>query len=483
MTKPSRLTQVERYELHDVIGSGGMATVHIGKRRGDVGFSRIVAIKRIHPHLAADLGFVEMFIDEARLASRIHHPNVVPVVDAVAHDDELLMVMEYVAGLSLAKVLKILRAEEQTMPLPITLRIMADAIEGAHAAHQAADVSGEPLELVHRDISPNNLIIGSDGVTRVLDFGIAKAIGRVHQTRTGVVKGNVGYIAPEQAVGDTVDCRTDIYALALTFWEILVGRPAFDGDTDAERIHRAMTETLPSPSQVESEVPAGLGKLVMVALERDREKRYGSALEMLEALDALSLPIASKREVAAWFQDIGAEQLEQRARQVARVELAEPVPEPSSPASNSPASKPPPTDTAPAIEADTLASMAELAPAPSRRLLLTAGVLLSLGLGAGAGWYFITNQTHQDLTSETSVSAERVDGGWETQARSPVALPSKSAVLTANAAPSTSASGTSVAAAPPTTASSAAPPRWVAPPPASKPNASRPAPDSLLGQD
>src|SRR5277367_6635205 len=189
---------VGRYAIFDAIASGGMASVHFGRLIGPAGFSRTVAIKRLHESFALDPEFVSMFMDEARLAARIRHPNVVPTRDIVALEQELLLVMEYVPGESLSLLLKRARLARKPVPIPIVADIIMQALSGLHAAHEAVGEAGEPLCIVHRDVSPQNILVGTDGVARVLDFGVAKAIGTMHQTRAGQVKGKIRYMAPEQ---------------------------------------------------------------------------------------------------------------------------------------------------------------------------------------------------------------------------------------------------------------------------------------------
>src|SRR6516225_8996456 len=174
---------VGRYALYVAIAAGGMATVHLGRLIGEVGFSRTVAIKRLHPQYAADPEFVSMFLDEARLAARIRHPNVVPTLDVVATKGELFLVMDYVPGESLARLSRVCREQRRPIPHRITSAVMAGALHGLHAAHEAKSERGAPLGIVHRDVSPQNVLVGADGVPRVLDFGVAKAAGRMQETR------------------------------------------------------------------------------------------------------------------------------------------------------------------------------------------------------------------------------------------------------------------------------------------------------------
>jgi serine/threonine protein kinase len=189
------------------IAAGGMATVHLGRLLGPVGFSRTVAIKRLHPQYAKDPDFVSMFLDEARVAARIQHPNVVPTLDVVSLEGELFLVMDYVAGESLGRLLRALRDRGPRVPPRIVGSIMTNVLYGLHAAHEARSERGEPLGLIHRDVSPQNVLVGLDGVARVLDFGVAKAAGRVQTTGDGQVKGKLSYMPPEQIAGGEIDRR------------------------------------------------------------------------------------------------------------------------------------------------------------------------------------------------------------------------------------------------------------------------------------
>ena len=182
---------VGRYALYQAIAAGGMATVHLGRLLGPVGFSRTVAIKRLHEQFASDPEFVAMFLDEARVAARVRHPNVVPTLDVVATGGELFLVMEYVPGESLARLARELRGRKATFPLRILSALMAGVLHGLHAAHEAKDEHGHPLDIVHRDVSPANVMISIDGIPRLLDFGIAKARTSTHHTREGIFKGKL----------------------------------------------------------------------------------------------------------------------------------------------------------------------------------------------------------------------------------------------------------------------------------------------------
>jgi serine/threonine-protein kinase len=321
---------VGRYVLHDVIARGGMAAVHLGRLVGPAGFSRIVAIKRMHPHIASDPEFVAMFLDEARLAARIRHPNVVPTLDVLAEGGEAFLVMDYVAGEALSRVMRELGARKERVPPRIASAIMIAALEGLHAAHDATGESGEPLGLVHRDVSPQNLLLGTDGIVRVIDFGVAKAAGRVQTTRQGQLKGKMAYMAPEQLRGQAATRLSDIYAAGVVFWELLTGERLFKGENDAQIMAMVLKGPMGRPSMrsegLERTIhPSSMRSLealddvVMRALAEDPSARFPTAREMAVAI-ARGVPAASPGEVAALLSDTVPETLARRASLVAVVE-------------------------------------------------------------------------------------------------------------------------------------------------------------------
>ena len=313
-----RARVVGRYALYEEIASGGMASVHFGRLLGPVGFVRTVAIKRLHPHYAKDPEFVAMFLDEARLAARIRHPNVVPTLDVVAEAGELFLVMDYVEGESLARLSRAMKARGERVPHDIVLAIVCGVLHGLHAAHEARDESGAPLDIVHRDVSPQNVLVGVDGVARVLDFGIAKAAGRAQTTRDGQIKGKVSYMPPEQIQG-AVTRRTDVYAVAVVLWETLVGRRLFEGDSPVETLSAVINAAVPKPSALDARVPTSIDEVVLRGLSRDPRNRFPTARDMAHALEACLRP-ASMGEVAEWVREVAKESLRHRADVVANIE-------------------------------------------------------------------------------------------------------------------------------------------------------------------
>jgi serine/threonine protein kinase/Tfp pilus assembly protein PilV len=309
---------VGRYAIYDAIAAGGMATVHLGRLIGPVGFLRTVAVKRLHAHLAHDADFVSMFLDEARLAARIQHPNVVSTLDVVLAGSELLLVMEYVRGESLSRLSKRARDLGQRLPPRVVVAILSGALHGLHAAHEALDEKGQALSLVHRDITPQNILVGADGVARVLDFGIAKAAGRVHTTKEGDIKGKVLYMPPEQLAAEGVDRRADIYAAGVVLFEALTGIRMFAGDNEHASITKIIKNDIRVPSELDPEL-APFDAVVRRAVAGDPAARYPTARDMATALDAV-MPPASPSDVAEWVQWLANETLDARARIVAEIE-------------------------------------------------------------------------------------------------------------------------------------------------------------------
>jgi serine/threonine protein kinase len=310
---------IGRYAIYGKIASGGMASVHFGRLLGGAGFSRTVAIKRLHAHLAEDPEFLSTMIDEARLAARVHHPNVVPTLDVVASENELLLVMEYVRGESLARLLRGEALRGQRVPLPIASAIAVATLHGLHAAHEATDDHGEPLRLVHRDVSPQNILVGVDGVTRVIDFGVAKAAGRLQTTRAGTIKGKIAYMAPEQLGAGEVTRAADIYAMGAVLWEMLAGQRVFQGDQDIALISRVRAGVEQPPSHFSPGLPPALDALVMKALSPNPAERFTTAREMADALLRLVSP-AFSTDVGEWCVAVAHESLGKRGMMLAEIE-------------------------------------------------------------------------------------------------------------------------------------------------------------------
>ena len=309
---------IGRYALYDEIASGGMATVHLGRLLGSAGFSRTVAIKRLHPQYAKDPDFVSMFVDEARLAARIHHPNVVATLDVVSTDGELFLVMEYVMGEALGRLIPLTRAKGERIPPSVVATVMAGALHGLHAAHEARDEHGVPLNIVHRDVTPQNILVGLDGVSRLLDFGVAKAAGRAQTTREGQLKGKIAYMAPEQIRG-VVDRTTDVYAASVVFWEALTAKRLFQGDSEVEAMRKVMDGRVELPSVYAPDVPPALEQIVLRGLHLDPTQRFQSAGEMASAIED-AVPMVAASRIGRWVEATATQRLAVRTERIAAME-------------------------------------------------------------------------------------------------------------------------------------------------------------------
>ncbi len=310
---------IGRYAIHREIASGGMASVHFGRLNGPSGFARTVAIKRAHPHLARDKDFADMFMDEARLAARIHHPNVVPMLDVIETPDDLVLVMEYVHGEPVSRLLQAAKEKGEPVPPAVAASIIIDTLHGLHAAHDAKSEQGEPLNIVHRDVSPQNILVGVDGISRLVDFGIAKAAGRLHQTRDSSVKGKYAYMSPEQVRGQPVDRLTDIYAASIVFWELLTGERLFLGTSEAETIQKCLMAVVRPASELARDLDPRLDAILARGLARDPADRYSTAREMALEIEAC-MPAVRPSEVGAWVARTAGEQLVLRGNVLAEIE-------------------------------------------------------------------------------------------------------------------------------------------------------------------
>ena len=319
---PSEVRRIGRYALHGELASGGMAAVHLGRLLGPVGFSRTVAIKRLHAQNARDPEFVAMFLDEARLVSRIKHPNVVPTLDVVTLEGEVFIVMEYVHGAPVSRIMMALGKRKERMPVNTAVGIALGMLEGLHAAHEAKNEDGRPLGIVHRDVSPQNVIVGADGVTRVLDFGIAKAAERLQQTEDGSFKGKLGYMPPDVLSGAQVDRRADLWGVAVVLWEMLVGKRLFFNSESPHALVRMIVEgEVMAPGTRREGVSKDLDEVILKALSKDPNDRYQTAREFALALEDAARPLSS-RAIGEWLNVLMADELQQRAETIEQIERA-----------------------------------------------------------------------------------------------------------------------------------------------------------------
>lgn len=419
-----------RYEVLAKLAAGGMAVVYVARAHGAAGFERMVALKVLHANLAHEEEFIRMFLDEARLAARIRHPNVVPTTDiSDTAEAGYFLVMDYIEGDHLGALLSGAHKAGERLPIAVVLRILADAIGGLGAAHDLTDEQGRPLNLVHRDVSPHNIMVGRDGVSRLTDFGVAKAEDRLTHTRDGQVKGKLAYMAPEQAAHGTADRRSDLFSMGIILWECVTGRRLFRGSSTAQTLHKLLSDEVPAASSVHAEL-APLDPILKRALQRDPSLRYQTADEFAEAIEQVAPAfggLASLREVGKAVTSFAATRLKRdkkliddaiqsiRRREAGgpaaeRDSLSEPsspgVPEPSDPSSSlsmskasgvfsyatSPGSKPraggaPPLAAPPPV-GQTLADedfADELRPKWAQRFMWLAAACLA----AAATWYFV----------------------------------------------------------------------------------------------
>ncbi|MFO0742248.1 MAG: serine/threonine-protein kinase [Labilithrix sp.] len=308
-------SKLDGYELLWPIGEGGMATVWVARLLRKHGFEKLVAIKTILPKFAEDEAFQTMFLDEARIASRIDHPNVAHIHDLGEHEDILYLVMEYVDGDALTRLRKIVNKRGKTFPVGIALKVMADVLAGLHAAHELKGVDGKPLGVVHRDVSPQNILITTDGSSKLIDFGVAKAAGRLTaETHTGYVKGKVQYMAPEQALGKNVDRRADIWAVGAVIYHLVANRPPFEADNQLALLNLLQRGRPPAP--LDPNVPTSVSDIIKKALTHNAMQRFQTAAEMRAAIDKTGL-IATQEEVADFVREHLGDMAERRRSAIA----------------------------------------------------------------------------------------------------------------------------------------------------------------------
>jgi serine/threonine-protein kinase len=302
-----------------------MATVYLGRWSGGSGFKKVVAVKALHPHLAGDHRLRDMLRDETRIVARIRHPGVLPTVDVIERNGEVFMVMEYVHGATLSQLDRAAQRHGDRIGVDVSLSILSDALHGLHAAHEARDGDGRLLEIVHRDVSPQNIIVGVDGVALVIDFGVAHATGRITSTRTGEIKGKMSYLAPEQLTDAGISRRTDVYGASVVLWQALTGRKLFDEKNFSQLATSILRSRIDPPSQFAEGISSELDAIVLKGLDRDPSRRFATAQDMAEALDSLG-EHASRRRVGTWVRHTARARLDEMATLVKAVEHAAPLP-------------------------------------------------------------------------------------------------------------------------------------------------------------
>ena len=297
-----------KYELFAKLGSGGMAEVFLALSRGMAGFNKLVVLKRLRPNVAEEVSMISMFLDEARLAARLHHPNIVNTYEVGEHEGSYFIAMEYLEGQPLNKILKNPRIQELVTPA-MWCHVFAQALAGLHHAHEQTDFDGKPLDIVHRDLSPHNIFLTYAGETKLVDFGIAKAAFRLLETETVSLRGKLAYMAPEQLNRRAVDHRADIWAAGVVLWEVLTGARLFKCEDAESTLAAVLTEPIPPVRDRRPDIPVSVDGVVARALTRDVHQRWPSAGAMADALEAAAPP-ASARELGAWTEGVARESLD-----------------------------------------------------------------------------------------------------------------------------------------------------------------------------
>lgn len=388
--------RVGSYVIHREIGRGGTSVVFVAT---DLRSGKRVAAKRLHEFLAEDPTFAAMLTDEVRFGAAIRHPNAVPLRDLVREGGAVYAIMDYIHGESLAGLRKLSSAP---VPAEVAVAIACDVLAGLHAAHEARSPEGAPLELVHRDVAPDNVLVGADGVARLTDFGIAKAVGRSQVTATGMVKGKFRYMAPEQAGGET-SRRSDLFSLGVVLWELLTGTRLFDAEHEATILAQLISHPISQPSSVCASVPPALDVVVMRALSRKPKGRFATALEMRDALVAALAPQApaTSERVAAWLQGLAGASM---AARMATLETDEAAARSLPPRPTAgPEARPP--DAGPGATADTLVfSMPPSARQPWRAVTGLVFALTVVAVGAAIAWSAL-HRTSPAVAAATSPQA------------------------------------------------------------------------------
>ncbi|HEY7954386.1 MAG TPA: serine/threonine-protein kinase [Polyangia bacterium] len=297
-----------KYLLLRQIAVGGMAEVYLARQSGPAGFEKECVIKRILPSLAVDEQFVQMFLDEARIAARLAHPNIVQIFDlGEAGPHDYFIAMEHVHGVDLQQIGEAESKRGGRVPLAIALRLVSNVAEGLDHAHRATDARGAPLGLVHRDVTPSNVMVSYDGVAKILDFGIAKAVAKKARTEVGVIKGKIPYMSPEQVQGEEVDARSDLFSLGTLLYELTVGHKPFDGQNAADLSLKILHDEPTPPDLLVPHYPDALAAIVRIALAKRRQDRFASARDMQVALEEFLLSggiRCTAHEVAAYLDDL-----------------------------------------------------------------------------------------------------------------------------------------------------------------------------------
>ena len=327
VSRPPTTSQLGKYALQRKLAEGGMAEVFLAKQTGMEGFEKLVVVKRILPQLCSDDAFVKMFLNEARVAARLNHPNVVQIFDLGKLGEQYFIAMEYVHGEDLRDLIRVATDADKRPPLGLACRIVADTLAGLHYAHTRVGADGKPLGLVHRDVSPQNVLVTFEGSIKLCDFGIAKATRAIDaaQTQAGLLKGKYAYMSPEQARGQAVDARSDVFCAGILLWELATWQRLFKRPTEMSTLMAVAEEPVRAPRSVDALIPAELDRLIMKALARQPEARFASAQEMRAALESLIRTSAWEADTLAlsnYVRELFAGKLRAQAADVAAAGLA-----------------------------------------------------------------------------------------------------------------------------------------------------------------
>ncbi len=408
--EPKDGTKFGQYVLLEKIATGGMAEVWKARMRGVEGFQKIVAIKKILPHLSDNQDFIEMFIDEAKLAAQLNHNNIIHIYDLGKIQSSYYIAMEYIDGYDLKTILR--RGEERGQPMQVELALfiaskIASALDYAHRKH---DFEGKEMSLVHRDVSPQNVLVSQDGDIKLCDFGIAKAAFKASHTQAGALKGKLQYMSPEQAWGRSIDKRSDIFALATVLFEMLTGRKLFTGDNELSILEQVREARVVLPSEINDEVTSDIDQIVQKALEKDAAKRYQTAGEMARDLDAVLYsfkPTPTSADLAIYMHRIWSPEPVMPGLE------PEPAPAPAPAPVKTPAPAPAPVAIAPApapvaapVAQEALATPSFMAheeekKAPIVPIAIAAAVVILIGLG----WFFMKGKSTPAGTPAASTAA------------------------------------------------------------------------------
>ncbi len=411
------------YVLGPRLGVGGTASVYLARQDEPGGPDRLVGLKVIHDHLTEETDFVRMFIDEASLAKRMSHPNVVRVIDSGQDGESLYLAMEYLHGQPLSRLFERIAEQQQRLPFDLVMWIGARVADGLHHAHQLTDEAGRPLEVIHRDVSPQNVFLTYDGHVKLIDFGIARAEGRLAKTTLGRIKGKFAYMAPEQVLGNELDQRADLFALGATLYELTVGVRLFGGEDQTDTLQKLLFEEIPDPAQRAPDVPEELSAIIRKALAAEPDDRYANAAEISRDLDTLLAARGTTDgtpALASLMTNLFAAEMQQRSKQIQR--LLE-VSSPDDPPRQSVVRIVDEVRTPDGLEASTVGAIPADPLRRTKRLVVgVAAGLTGIAMVAGAAvwWSQSADSPSNTTTAPTTSSAPVRDVTLRIQVRPPV---------------------------------------------------------------